>query len=57
MYKDLSYQVIGIAMDVFNGLSSGFLEKVYENAMMALFRKEGINAQQQVPLKSIFMEK
>ena len=54
IHKDLSYKVVGIAMDVFNGLGSGFLEKVYENAMMTLFRKEGINAQQQAPVKVHF---
>ena len=50
IYKDLSYKIVGIAIEVFNGLGSGFLEKVYENAMMTLFRKEGINAQQQAPV-------
>jgi GxxExxY protein len=54
VYKDLSYKVTGIAMEVFNTLGSGFLEKVYENAMMTLFRKEGINAQQQAPVKVHF---
>jgi len=50
IYKDLSYKIVGIAIEVCNGLGSGFPEKVYENAMMTLFRKEGINAQQQAPV-------
>ena len=37
LYKDLSYKVIGLAMEVHSKLGYGFLEKVYENAMMVLF--------------------
>lgn len=44
VYKELSYKVTGIAMDVFNKPGSGFHEKVYENDTMTLFRKSGINA-------------
>ena len=41
-------------MEVHNKLKSGFLEKVYENAMMVLFRREGINAAQQASIKVNF---
>jgi len=34
-------------MKVHGDLGSGFLEKVYENAMMVLFRKKSIVAEQQ----------
>ena len=37
VYKDLSYQIIGLAMEAHGKLGFGFLEKVYENAMMVLF--------------------
>jgi GxxExxY protein len=40
---------------VHNELGHGFLEKVYENAMMILFRKEGMKALQQVPIEVKFM--
>lgn len=53
-YKDLSFKIIGLAMQVHKELGSGFLEKVYENAMMVLFRKEKINAEQQALIKVIF---
>ena len=39
LYKELSYKIIGIAMQAHRELGPGFLEKVYENAMMVLFRK------------------
>jgi len=54
LYKDLSYEVIGFAMEVHNTLGYGFLEKVYENAMMILFRRNGVKAQQQAPVSVHF---
>ncbi len=41
-------------MEVHNKLKHGFLENVYENAMMVLFRREGINAKQQASIKVYF---
>ena len=54
LYKDLSYRIIGLAIEVHNKLGYGFLEKVYENALMILFRREGINAKQQSPITVYF---
>ena len=56
IYKDLSFKIIGFAMEVHRELGSGFLEKVYENAMVVLLRKNGINVKQQSPLKVMFRE-
>lgn len=49
LYKDLSYKIVGLAMQVHNDLGFGFLEKVYENSLMVLFEENGILAVQQVP--------
>ena len=54
VYRELSYKIVGIAMTVHNELGYGFLEKVYENAMMVLFQRDGITAQQQYPIKVQF---
>ena len=56
LYKDLSYRIVGIAMRVHSKLGYGFLEKVYENALMVLFRREGIEAKQQAPITVYFEE-
>ena len=56
LYKDLSYKIVGLAMKVHSKLGYGFLEKVYENALMVLFRREGIEAKQQVPITVNFEE-
>lgn len=52
--KELSYKIVGLAMEVHNKLGYGFLEKVYENAMMVLFQREGIEAKQQAPVTVYF---
>ena len=57
IYKELSFKIIGIAMDVHKELGYGFLEKVYENAMMILFRNEKIIVQQQPLFRSILKMK
>ena len=41
-------------MEVHSKLGYGFLEKVYENAMMVLLRREGIHAKQQAPITVYF---
>lgn len=54
VYKELSYKIIGVAMEVHKELGYGYLEKVYENAMMVLFQEKEINAQQHRELNVIF---
>ena len=47
---NLTYKVIGSAYKVHNILGAGFLEKVYENALILELKKLGIYARQQVKL-------
>lgn len=47
MYDDLTSQIIGCAFEVHKILGSGFVEKVYENAMILELREKGLNAEQQ----------
>ncbi len=55
-YKELTHKIILIFYKVYNKLGYGFLEKVYENAMMIEFRKEGIPAVSQSPIKVFYDE-
>ena len=57
LYKELSYKLIGLAMEVHRELGSGFLEKVYENALMILLEKNNLKAVQQFPIKIEYQEK
>lgn len=54
IHKDLVYRIIGCAMQVHKELGYGFLEKVYENALMVSLKKEGIRARQQHPISVHF---
>jgi GxxExxY protein len=54
IYKDLSYKIVGLAIQVWKELGYGFLEKVYENSLMILLEESGITAEQQVPIKVCF---
>ena len=49
---ELTKKIIGCAMDVHRELGAGYLEKVYENALMHALRNAGLNAVQQVPIKA-----
>ena len=45
--EELTGKIIACAYRVHNVLGTGFLEKVYENAMMIELRKEGLQVHQQ----------
>ncbi len=55
-YKELSYKIIGLAMEVHSELGFGYLEKVYENALILLLKREGLNAEQQASIKVYFKD-
>ncbi len=50
-YQELTEKIIGVFYNVYNNLGYGFLEKVYENAMMLDFNKENIPAVSQYAIK------
>ena len=50
-HKELTEDIIKIFYKVYNTLGYGFLEKIYENSMMIEFRKAGISAESQSPIK------
>ena len=51
LHKELSNRIIKCFYNVYNTLGFGFLEKVYENAMMIELTKAGIKAEKQKPIK------
>jgi GxxExxY protein len=46
----LSKRIIGCALTVLHALGTGFLEKVYENALVYELRKSGLVVSQQHPM-------
>jgi GxxExxY protein len=56
LQKDITDLIIKAFYNVYNTLGYGFLEKVYENAMMIELRKLGLTAHRQVPIKVFYEE-
>jgi GxxExxY protein len=50
----LTREIIGCAYKVHNALGSGFLEKVYENALMIELVKLGHRVKQQEPINVVY---
>jgi len=49
--NEISKKIIGCSFQVHNTLGCGFLEKVYENALVIELRKTGLKVIQQAPIK------
>jgi len=49
--EKLTYKIRGCVFEVFRELGAGFLEKVYENALMLELQKQGLNCKAQHILK------
>ena len=50
-HKELTEKIIGAAFKVHNTLGSGFVEKVYENALVVELKEQGIDARVQKPVR------
>ena len=51
LHKELTDKIIGAFYTVYNELGYGFLEKVYENAMLIELKELRLNVHQQMPIK------
>jgi len=57
IHSALTDLIIGCAYDVYNQLGFGFMEKVYENAMMIKLKQKGLEVIQQAPINVYFEDK
>ena len=57
LHGDLTEKIIKAFFNVNNNLGYGFLEKVYENAMIIELRKMGLEVKQQKNIKVYYDEK
>ncbi len=53
-HEAITRAVIGCAFEVINELGAGFLESVYENALLMALRQKGLNAVGQSPAHVMF---
>jgi GxxExxY protein len=54
--NDITYEIRGALFEVNRILGPGFLEKVYENALLIELKNRGLKAQNQVPIKVTYKE-
>ncbi len=54
VYKDLSYSIVGAAMEVHRVLGPGFLEAVYEAALAVELEARGVSVEQQKRLPVLY---
>lgn len=54
LYQDLTGKILEACFEVINELGSGFLESVYENALLIALNQKGLTAKSQEPLSVRF---
>ena len=52
--NDITYTINGAVFEVNRVLGPGFLEKVYENALLIELKSRGLKAESQVPIKVLY---
>jgi len=53
-HEKLTREILGACFEVINELGAGFVESVYENALIIALREKGLHAEKQQPLKVEF---
>ncbi len=53
-FENTTRRIIGAFYEVYNHLGPGFLEKVYENAMLIELKTRGLQAKAQHPIKVMY---
>ena len=56
-HRDLTDKIIGTFYEIYNELGFGFLESVYENALLIALTEKGIKVGQQIPIPVWFRGK
>ena len=51
---ELSYQIRGAAMEVYNAFGPGLLESVYHNALVYELQERGLKVQSEVPVEVFY---
>jgi GxxExxY protein len=57
LHRELTEQILSAFYQVYNSLGAGFLEKVYENALLLELEGRGLAVKQQTPIKVYYASK
>jgi len=55
-HRELTEQIIGAAIEVHRRLGPGFLESIYENALVIELRKRGLSVEKQLEVPVLYDE-
>ncbi len=55
-HETLTHEIIAAAFEVSNSLGCGFLEKVYENALVVELKRRNLSSAQQVPVRVLYQQ-
>ncbi len=50
LHEELTKSILGICFNVLNELGAGFLESVYQKALLVVFKQADLGAEQEVKL-------
>ena len=54
--NEITYEINGAVFEINRVLGAGFLEKVYQNALMVELKGRGLKAESQVPIKVLYKD-
>lgn len=54
LYPELTSKILEASFEVINELGAGFLESVYEKALLYVLEQKGLKAKPQVPIAVVF---
>lgn len=54
--NEISYKIIGLALELHKSLGPGLLESAYENALAFDLKEHGFDIKQQVPMPFVYKE-
>lgn len=54
--NNLSFKIIGIALELHKNIGPGLLESTYENALVYDLREQGYEVKQQMPMPFVYKE-
>jgi len=56
LYRDITSRILEACFEVINELGAGFVESVYQKALLIALREKGLKVGAQVPLKAMFRD-
>ena len=56
LFEEITHKIIGSSFEVYKELGYGFLEKVYENALLIELKLKGLKVENQKPIRIFYRD-